>query len=116
MYVKRLCGEPVIIRLRRRRTVGAADVGCIPGETGDILLHRRVLTGAQQGVEKLIFLILLACQSRGMLVNKRQRRLDLLKGDIREDNPADGPVGSDLLLRDEILAFTDDLRVICIGV
>jgi len=49
-------------------------------------------------------------------VNKRQRRLNLLKGDIRGDDPADGPVGNGLLLRDEILVFTDDLRVICIGV
>ena len=92
------------------------DIGCIPGEAGDIPLRRRVLSGVQQGVEKLMFFILLARQPRGMLMNERQRRLNLLEGDIRGDDPADGPVGNHLLLREQALVFADDLRVVCVGV
>ena len=116
MHVKRLCGEPVVVRLRRWRAVETTDVGRIPGEAGDIPLRLRVLTGVQQSVEKLVFLILLACQPRRMLVDKRQRRLNLLKGDKRGDDPADGPVGNGLLLRDQALVFADDLRVLGAGV
>ncbi len=49
-------------------------------------------------------------------MNKRQRRLNLLKRDIRGDNPADGPVGNRLLLRHQALVFADNLRVVCVGV
>ena len=116
VHVKRLRGEPVVVRLGRRRAVEMTDVGRIPGEAGDIPLRCRILTCVQQGVEKLMFFILLARQPRGMLMNERQRRLNLLKGDIRGDDPADGPVGNHLLLREQALVFADDLRVVCVGV
>lgn len=49
-------------------------------------------------------------------MDKRQRRLNLLKGDKRGDDPADGPVGNGLLLGDQALVFADDLRVLGAGV